>query len=94
MSIHDFLREWPDSRRDEFSRAALEAIFSYLEDWEEGTGEQIEFDPIAICCEWTEFESMAEFNEQYGTDLDDWADVAESTQVVELAGGGAVIVDY
>jgi hypothetical protein len=94
MSVHDFLREWPESRRDQFSRAALEAIFGYLEELADDCGGQIEFDPIGICCDWTEFDDLAEFNEQYGTELESWAEVAESTQVVELSGDGAVIVDY
>ena len=51
------MNNWPDSRKDQFSYDALEAIFDYIEEYEESTGEETEFDPIAICCEWAEYES-------------------------------------
>jgi hypothetical protein len=42
------------SRKDQFSYEALEAIFDYLEDYSDITGENVELDIIAICCEWAE----------------------------------------
>lgn len=42
------------SRKDQFSRKALEAIFEYLEDYSEDTGEDVELDIVGICCEWAE----------------------------------------
>ena len=42
------------SRKDQFSYEALELIFDYIEQYESETGEEIEFDTIAICCEWSE----------------------------------------
>jgi hypothetical protein len=41
-------------RTEQFSNAALKIIFDYIEDYERDTGEQVELDPIAICCEWGE----------------------------------------
>jgi len=29
-------------------------IFDYIEDYEDSTGEQVELDPVGICCEWCE----------------------------------------
>jgi hypothetical protein len=42
------------SRADQFSYEALELIFDYIEDYERDTGEKVEFDLIALCCEWAE----------------------------------------
>ena len=41
-------------RSTQFSYEALELIFDYIEDYERATGENVEFDMIAICCEWAE----------------------------------------
>lgn len=41
-------------RTDQFSYEALKIIFDYIEDYERDTGEQVELDPIAICCDWGE----------------------------------------
>ena len=44
-------------REDQFSREALEALFNYLEEYEQDTGEDLELDVIALCCDFTEYES-------------------------------------
>jgi hypothetical protein len=41
-------------RKDQFSYEALSALFDYLEALSDDIGENIEFDPIGICCEWCE----------------------------------------
>lgn len=45
-------------RADQFSHEGLEALFDYLEELEADTGEQIELDVIALCCDF--WESSAE----------------------------------
>lgn len=42
------------SRKDQFSYEALEAIFDYLEEYSDSTGETVEFDIVGICCDWSE----------------------------------------
>lgn len=37
-------------RRDQFSREGFEALFDYLDEFIN----DVELDPIALCCEWTE----------------------------------------
>ena len=54
-------------RETQFSRAALFALFDYLENWEDDTGEGIELDPIALCCDWTEYRTGIEAAGEYGT---------------------------
>ena len=34
------------------------ALFEYLEELEDSTGEEIEFDSVAIRCEWAEYENL------------------------------------
>jgi len=41
-------------RPDNFSYEGQGVLFDYFEQYEDDTGEEIEFDPIAICCEYTE----------------------------------------
>jgi hypothetical protein len=40
-------------RYDQFGYQALRVIFDYLESYEEDTGEEVELDVIAICCDYT-----------------------------------------
>lgn len=58
-------------RPDNFSYYALEALFDYYEDLEEATGEPIELDVIAICCEWIE-ETEEDVRANYSLYIDDY----------------------
>ena len=50
--FHDAFRNY--DRLDNFSYEARNIIFEYLEEYEESTGEEVELDVIAICCDYTE----------------------------------------
>lgn len=65
MSSYDFIDSWPMSRRDNFSRDALFALYEYLDNLSDDIGEDIEFDPIAFCCDYTEYSSAWKAMEQY-----------------------------
>jgi hypothetical protein len=67
---HGFTQAFKQAGRGEqFSYAALGALFDYFEEYEESTGEQIELDVIAICCEYTE-ETAAEIAASYNIDIE------------------------
>ena len=55
-------------RGDQFSYEGLEVLFDYLEELSEDTGEPIEFDVVALCCEYYEA-SIEELIEQYNIDV-------------------------
>lgn len=55
-------------RSDEYAKWSLiacEALADYYEDLENDTGSEIEFDRVAIRCEWQEFDSAKDFADQY-----------------------------
>lgn len=61
VSKNDFKREFKESnRQNQFTSYALGKLFDYLEEFEE-----IELDIIALCCEYTEFESIEELQQNY-----------------------------
>ena len=53
-------------RENQFSREALEALFEYIENYEEDTGIRVELDVVGLCCEFTEYETAVEAAEDYG----------------------------
>lgn len=50
--FHDAFRQ--SGLGDRFSHKALDALFSYFEDLEELTEEEMELDVLGICCEYSE----------------------------------------
>ena len=41
--------------KNNFSYDGKKALFKYLEEFEEDTGEKIEFDYIVLCCDYSEY---------------------------------------
>ena len=68
----EFAGWFAEHRPNAFSPIGRLELFEMLEDYEEGTGEEIEFDPIALCCEYTEYENMEDFWTVY--DKEDYPD--------------------
>ena len=71
-------------RGDNFTYEGLIALYDYLEDYEDSTGEQIELDVIAICCDFNEYEDLAEFQEDYGDDYQSIEHIEHATQVIMI----------
>lgn len=51
-----FTEEFKKLRPNSFSYNGLEDLYEYYIELEEDLGDEIELDPIAICCDWMEYE--------------------------------------
>lgn len=60
IDSYDFIKAFEELRPDNFTRAGLNALFDYLEEFEADTGHEMELDVIAICCDFTEYETALE----------------------------------
>ena len=100
VTRNDFI-EWfrkSEQRKNQFTYEGLDALFDHLEEYEESTGEKIEFDPIAICCEFTEYENIEEYNKNYKP-VKNLDAIRELTTVIETKNGdhpykGFIIQNY
>ena len=77
----------------QFSYAAAHALADYYESLEEEIGEEIEIDPVAIACDWTEYANDEELVEAYCYLLPD-ADDSDDQEDWELADKLDAILDY
>jgi hypothetical protein len=68
-------------RPDNFSREGLVQLFDYFESYENDTGEEIELDVIAICCEYSE-QSWQAIASDYSIDIDENENDEEQAQQV------------
>jgi hypothetical protein len=104
INQYQFADQFSKIRPDNFSRAALFALFDYYTEVEEDSGEELEFDPIAICCDWSEYPSALVAAEDFGfepnedDDDDDKERAAlewlrENTQVIG-AGGSVIVLSF
>ena len=83
ISIYDFQRGFEEANRaKQFSAEGLKNLFEWLEDYEVDTGEEIEFDVIALCCDYTEFDNLQDFKDAYGDEFQTANDIREVTQLI------------
>jgi len=69
INEYQFADAFKSIRPDNFSYEGLKALYDYLEEFEDDTGEKIELDVIALCCDYTEYENLKEFENDYGKEF-------------------------
>ena len=86
--------------KDEFanwSQNGALALAEYLEEYEESTGEELALDPVAIRCEFSEYESAIEAAAQYTSEFTTAEAALEYLQdhtSVITYDGGVIIQDF
>jgi len=92
VNSYDFKNWFLTHRPNSFSRVGLDSLFEYFEEYEDSTGEEIEFDPIGICCEYNEYENIEEFHGEYCEEKYPTIDeIQDYTQVIPVGLDGFII---
>lgn len=107
IDLYSFRDAFQRVRSGNFSYEGLEALFGYLEEYEDSTGEEIELDVIGICCDYSEHNSAREAISDCGygwePDPDDSKEdnevaalewLQDQTTVIPVAGGGVIIQSF
>lgn len=95
-----------DSYGNNFSLEGAKAVQEYFDQLSDDLGEDIEFDPIAWCCEFSEYDSLAEVWSELGNGtsfiegeelaIDDniklWLE--NNTTVIELDNGHVIVGEF
>ena len=80
------------NREKNFSHSGLSALFDYFERLEDNIPDKIELDVIDICCNYTEYANLAEFQEAYSTDFETIEDIEDVTTIIPIEGTDRFIV--
>jgi len=73
-------------RVNNFGFDGLTALFKHLEEYEEETNEEIEFDVISLCCDYTQYDSLEDCLAEYDN-IDTLEELQNHTTVIEYDGG-------
>lgn len=94
ISFSEFCDSFSEQYKNNFSYQGKRALYDYLTDYEEATGQEIELDPIAFCCEYSEYENLDELKKNYNN-VETLDDLKEQTTVIEIEGSDSFIIqDY
>ena len=83
VSFGDFW-DWLQSSsgyKNNFSYEGARALFDYLESLSDEIGEDVDYDPVAWCVEYSEYGSFKELKDNY-TDIKNMEDLSNHTTVV------------
>ena len=95
IDFYQFSSWFQQYRPHKFSRVGLQGLFDYLEEYENDTGESIEFDGIALCCDYTEYLDLDDFHLNYDKeDYPDLDEIRDHTQVIELGNKSFIIQNF
>jgi len=85
VTAYQFIEEVSSSG---FTKEGAAALFEYFERYEKNTNdEEIEFDPIAICCEYTEYKDLNEIAQEYGEEYGNQEYLEKFTDIIEFETG-------
>lgn len=93
VTSHDFHNAFNAMRPDQFSYDALEGLFNFFEELSEDMGEPFELDVIGLCCDWCEYDDIAEVMQDY-QDIESLEDLHDHTIVIELPNEGLLIQQF
>jgi len=94
INLYQFRQAFADmDRKENFSYEGLGALLDYLEDLETCCQDEMELDVIALCCEFTEYANLAEYNQNYDY-VESIDQVRELTQVIIVGTESFIIQDY
>ena len=81
LDVYKFRDLFNRVRPQQFTYEALGELFEYYEELDEG----MEFDPVAICCEWSEYPQGSEEHRDA---------VEADVYILELDNGNALVQEY
>src|ERR1035437_10904812 len=85
VTFFKFEDSFSDTYKNNFTYEGKKALFDYLEEYEESTGVQIELDPVALCCEYSEYDDLKDLQANY-SDIKSMEDLEDHTQVIKIEG--------
>ena len=80
------------NRYEQFGYDALCSLFDYLEQFEEDTGEEMELDVIALCCDYS-VDSVADIASNYSIDIDGMDEDEAREAVVDYLNDHTSVID-
>ena len=83
VSITDFVNAFEKLRPSNFSYEGLESLYNYLTDYEQDTGEEIELDVIALCCDYSEYKNLEEYKQNYSS-INSIKDIKDATTFIPI----------
>jgi len=96
VTLNDFRDAFSNyGRANNFSYKGLEALYNWIEELDDSCGTETELDVIALCCEFTEYENIEEFHQNYDKeDYETIDDISNATSVIMINDESFIIQNF
>ena len=82
------------NRKDNFSYEGLNALYDWLDEYYEEADKPYDLDVIEICCDFTEYDSLEEFNKDYNREYENIDDIVDDTVVIMVDNTSFIIQNF
>ena len=83
ISENEFIEDLLSDEYASWTYDGARALYEYLTDLEEDTGEQIEFDRVALRCDFSQYDNLEDILNQYN-DINTLEDLQDNTTVLKV----------
>ena len=83
---YEFMHSLTSDEYASFTYNGASALYDYLTDLEEDIGQEIEFDRVAIRCDYSEYKTLDEILNQYDN-INTLDELRDHTTVIDFDGG-------
>jgi hypothetical protein len=95
INVYQFDDAFRDmGRQDNFSYQGRHALYEWIEQLDEDCGTETELDVVALCGEFTEYESLSEFQDNYGSEYNSLETISDHTIVIPIDDDSFIIQDF
>ena len=95
INVYQFDNAFRDmGRQDQFTCQGRHALYEWIEQLDKDCGTETELDVVALCCEFTEYESLSEFQDNYGSEYDSLETINDHTIVIPIDDDSFIIQDF
>jgi hypothetical protein len=92
VHFEDFYQAFKSSRANQFSYEGLKTLYENLVRYEEDCGNEFDLDVIALCCEYSEYKNLKDFQENYNEVYKSIKDIEDSTVVFQIPDSTGFVV--
>jgi hypothetical protein len=82
------------NRENQFSYRGLNALYDYIEEYYQEADKPYELDVIELCCDFTEYDSLEEFNNDYNREYENIDDIVDDTVVIKVDNTSFIIQNF
>ena len=81
-------------RKNHFSYDGLNELYEFFTEVEESMETELEYDVIAICCDYAEYDNLKEFQNDYGKEYKSIEDIQNETVVIPIDNDSFIILRF